>query len=70
MNGRAKDAQKYPDALCRAICRGLTQQIIADKQGQFLIAAMNNKITDPEDMRNAADEMQGECRTVEEDDGI
>merc|ERR1711884_858598 len=40
MNGRARAAQTYPNALCRAICRGIVQQIQADRQGQFIIATL------------------------------
>ena len=37
-NGRAKAAEVYVDQLCAAICKGLRDQIAADKQGRFTIA--------------------------------
>ena len=40
-NGKAKQAQVYPPALCDAICRGLVEQIDMDKRGQFHIASLS-----------------------------
>lgn len=40
-NGRAKAAQTYPDALCRAICRVIVQQLQADRQGKFTLVALS-----------------------------
>ena len=34
VGGRAAKAQEYPDALCRAICRGLANQKRYDESGQ------------------------------------
>ena len=70
MNGRAKAAQQYPDELCRAVCRGLKQQITADKQGQFLVAQLcdSDGVQDHE-TKKTIDAMLKECATVEEDDG-
>ena len=33
MEGRARRAEEYPPALCRAICRGIQQQQLMDKSG-------------------------------------
>ena len=52
MNGRAHAAQEYSNRLCEAICRGIVQQIEADRQGQFLIAMLNNV-----DARTEVDEL-------------
>lgn len=40
MNGRAKAAQKYPNVLRKAICKGLVKQMQVDRQGQFMFAAL------------------------------
>ena len=41
INGRAAAAQVYPPTLCMAVCRGLMEQIEADRRGQFTIAEIN-----------------------------
>ena len=41
-NGRARKAQEYPDGLCKAICRGIKEQLEADRIGQFLLMTMGN----------------------------
>ena len=33
MEGRAAKAQEYPTELCKAVCRGLREQIACDKTG-------------------------------------
>ena len=39
---RTKPAQTYPEELCRAICRGMIQQIEMDKKGQFLLVHLED----------------------------
>ena len=70
INGSAKAAQEYPLGLCQAVCKGLIEQIEADKFGQFLIAEVNK------DGEGKADQMNSEAKqlkekhpTVEEDNG-
>ena len=71
MNGRAKAAQVYPDTLCRAVCRGLKKnELLADKQGQYMLAQLNVVEEVEGAMKHEVDRMLAECRTVEEDDGI
>ena len=41
MSGRAKDAAHYPDALCKAICRGLAKQQAYDRTGRVCSGAFN-----------------------------
>lgn len=41
INGRAKAAQTYPPGLCRAVCKGLLEQMEVDEMGQFLIAEVD-----------------------------
>lgn len=41
-SGRASKAQVYLDALCRAICAGIEEQIKADQCGQFMLLNINN----------------------------
>ena len=43
INGRAKQAEVYPSGLCRAICKGLLQQMEADRKGQFLMVHVDIK---------------------------
>ena len=43
INGRAKKAEIYPPSLCRAVCKGLIEQLRADKLGQFMIAELDIK---------------------------
>ena len=40
MNGRAKKAQVYPEALCEVVCRGLKEQMEKDRRGQFHLATI------------------------------
>ena len=65
-NGRPKAAQVYPPALCRAICKGLRQRIIADEHGQLLLAQVDNKASSGELMK-VAKEVQTQYRVVEEE---
>ena len=62
--GRTKPAQIYPDGLCRAICKGLIDQLERDKRGQFLLAQLSgtNKET-----RDVQQQLNLEYPTVEED---
>lgn len=66
--GRTKRAQIYPPELCKAICNGLSEQLQADRDGQFLLAKVEATTTTPSgDLRKAADELKKSYRTVEED---
>ena len=66
LNGRAKAAQKYPTMLCRAICKGIVQQIQADRQGQFLIAAIRAETA--QEARAESDKLLSQINLAEEPD--
>ena len=40
-DGKAKQAQVYPEALCDAICKGIKEQIEIDRKGQFILAELS-----------------------------
>ena len=68
IKGRAKAAQVYPPALCRAVCVGLTEQLEADRKGQFLIASVNaNGDNDTKQMAMEMKSIKERYKTVEED---
>ena len=67
MNGRAKAAQEYPDELCKAICRGIMHQIIADRQGRFLLATLRSEVAQ-EDINKLCMQLNDELETVTERD--
>ena len=67
VDGRAKAAHEYPNALCRAICKGIVEQIQADRQGQFMLAALEMGTSSSKAMQ-AAMELANKCKQVEEDD--
>ena len=68
-NGRAAAAQVYPPALCRAVCKGLIEQIEADRKGQFIIAEVNaDGKSEGKDMKDESEALQKRYRTVDEDD--
>lgn len=63
--GRTKAAQIYPEELCRAICRGLIQQIEMDRKGQFLLAQLEGTAKEAQDIIN---QLKEEFPTVEVDE--
>ena len=65
-SGRTKGAQRYPKALCQAICKGLRQQMIVDRHGQFLLAQVGGEAGGEEFMK-AAKQIQTQYKIVEED---
>ena len=65
MNGCARAAQEYPNRACKAICRGILQQIEADRQGRFLIATLH-VLTTQEDSERACVEINDELEIVTE----
>ena len=68
INGRAKAAQVYPPALCRAVCSGLIEQMEADRKGQFLIASVDvNEKMDTKQMLKEAENIKTKYKTIEED---
>ena len=67
LDGRAKAAQTYPNELCRAIRKGIVKQIEADRQGQFMLAALDMGASSKTAM-HAAMELASKCKQVEEDD--
>ena len=68
INERAKAAAVYPPALCRAVCIGLTEQIDADRKGQFLISSVNvDESSDAKQMATEANSINEKHKTVEED---
>ena len=40
-DGKARQAQAYPEALCDAICKGIKAQIEQDRKGQFILAELS-----------------------------
>ena len=42
MNGRAKHAQVYPPAVCRAICEGIHDQRKWDENGEYFIGIVES----------------------------
>ena len=68
INGRASAAQIYPPGLCRAVCKGLIEQIEMDRTGQFLLVGVGmSQDSNTNDMKKEADRFKEKCRTVEED---
>ena len=68
VNGRAKAAQVYPPALCRAICTGLREQLDADRQGSFLLANVDaNGVNNTKQLVEEANQIKEKYRIVEED---
>lgn len=65
-SGRTRKAQIYPRELCRAICRGLQNQIKMDHTGQFLLMEMNNNGATSRELMNVAKELASKYRIVEE----
>lgn len=67
-NGRTKAAQIYPAKLCQEICRGIQDQIAADRRGQFLLAQIGmDEEANVEELLNVAKDLKTKYRTVEED---
>ena len=67
-HGRARKAQEYPDGLCKAICRGIKEQLEADRTGQVLLKTTGNG--SEAELRGAGEEIkrwENKCKTVEED---
>ena len=62
--GRTRPAQVYPDELCRAICRGMINQIDRDRRGQFMLANLQGTRKEANDIREQLDR---EFKTVEDD---
>ena len=68
MNGRAKAAQAYPQALCRAVCKGLIEQMEMDQMGQFMIAEINaDGKGNSQELKKEAESIQQQYKTIEED---
>ena len=59
-SGRAKAAQIDPDELCRAICRGLMDQIEVDRKDQLLLAHVHGT-------EREARDVQEQYKTVEDE---
>ena len=75
MNGRARKAQVYPPALCRAICKGLKNQRAWDQQNSYLIGITEASDTVYQDCAEAKrtsklahEEDEKECHVVAYDD--
>lgn len=66
MNGRAKAAQPYPNAPCRAICRGIVQQIRADRRGKLIIVALH--ASDAAEANTEGDEIIQQVKLAEDED--
>ena len=63
INGRDKFAQIYPPELCRAMCKGLRQQMKADQKGQFMLATVKQG----DDMHKEAQQKMQQCKQIEEE---
>ena len=63
--GRTKAAQIYPDGLCRAICKGLMNQIEFDQQGRFLLAKLQGI---DKEMTEVKQQLAEEFQIVETED--
>ena len=67
INGRAKAAQVYPPALCRAVCVGFIEQLEVDRKGQFIIANVSTN-NNTKDLMEEAETIKARYKTIEEDD--
>ena len=68
-NGRASAAQVYPDKLCQEICLGIQEQIKRDREGQYLLANVeNNNGTTSKGMVEEANKLRKRYKTVEEEE--
>ena len=68
-NGRARAAQVYPEALCKAICQGLQEQLQLDSKGQFLLMNIESAAEESSrELRESARRLEQKYKTVEEED--
>ena len=68
-NWLTRKAQEYPPELCRAICKGIIEQLEADRRGEFFIGSIDKHQTaSSEQLKNAQKELQQRYRVVEEED--
>ena len=66
--GRARAAQIYPPGLCRAICKGLVDQLEADRNGQHLLMNMEyDEFQSSKELLNASKQAQRQYEIVEEE---
>ena len=65
MNGRAKMAQVQPNARCRAICKGIVQQIQCDREGKFLVAVVRAD-SGPREAAEESAELLNQVKLAEE----
>ena len=67
-DGRPKAAQVYPLDLCRAICRGLGEQLEVDQRGQFFLAELQGGDgTNGAELMKTSKALKEQCKTTEED---
>ena len=67
-NGRTSKAHEYPMGLCKAICRGIMEQVEADRRGELLIANIDQgNMASSQQLREAQTELQKQQKIVEED---
>ena len=65
--GRTRVAQVYPQELCRQMCKGIQEQVEADRQGCYLLAQVGSVDgTNRQEMRREANQITTKYRTVEE----
>ena len=68
-DGRTRAAQEYPPASCRAICSGIQEQIKADRNGEFLIASIDQlEETSSKQLMSIKKEIQSKYKTADEDE--
>ena len=68
-SGRTKAAQEYFDELCRAICRGMIEQVDADRKGEFFIASIDKDgSATSSKLLNVQKELRSRCKIVEEEE--
>ena len=67
-NGRTSAAQVYPDTYCKDICLGIQEQIQRDRDGQYMLANVDNTDhTTSEELLKDASKLKQKYQTVEEE---
>ena len=68
-DGRARAAQVCPPGLCKAVCKGLIEQMNADRNGQYLLGNIKyDEECTSKELLHAAKQLEKKYKTVEEDD--
>ena len=68
-NGRTRVAQEYPADLCKAICKGIMEQMETNRKGEFFIANIDQDgQATSKQLLSAQRELKSRRRMVEEED--